>query len=75
MFSFHYYVTCYTLSISFRKESEVKNLLQHANLEEKDLLPETQVLYFTPGFHPEEDNIVLLELDATLLGSLQEGQR
>lgn len=57
-----------------RKESEVKSLLQHANLEEKDLLPETQVLYFTPGFQSEEDNIVLLELDAALLGSLQEGQ-
>ena len=53
-----------------RAESDVQALLQQANLRE-DLLPETQMLYFSP----EQDNVLLIELDKNLHNFFKEGQR
>ncbi|KAK8400509.1 hypothetical protein O3P69_003283 [Scylla paramamosain] len=57
-----------------RTESDVQALLQQANLREEDLLPEIQVLHFSPDFLPEQDNVLLIELDKNLLNLFKEGQ-
>ena len=54
-----------------RTEPDVQALLQQANLREEDLLPETQMLYFSP----EQDNVLLIELDKNLHNFFKEGQR
>ncbi|KAG0727391.1 Sister chromatid cohesion protein DCC1 [Chionoecetes opilio] len=61
--------------MALRSVSEVQALLQQANLKEEDLLPETQVLNFSPDFLAVQQAVVLLELDAELLHVFKEGQR
>lgn len=46
-------------------------MITHAKLEESDLLPLTQAIYFTGK--PEEYK--LMELNPLVLSSLQEGQK
>ena len=82
MFIIHIFLVCTCVKTNIesifktcRSESDVQTLLQHANVKEDDLLPETQVLHFSSDFLPEQDTVVLLELDTWLLNCFREGQR
>lgn len=49
----------------------MQTVIKHAKLEDADLRPLTQVIYFADKF----ENYRLLELNSSVMGALQENQR
>nr|XP_053651170.1 sister chromatid cohesion protein DCC1-like [Cherax quadricarinatus] len=58
-----------------RSLEDVRKLIHHAKLSEDELLPVTQMLEFTADFVEDNNDVVLLELDSTLLETIKQEQR
>lgn len=62
----------FTIIYSYvRNTEDVKVMIKHAKLEETDLNPLTQAIYFSSKC----EEYKLLELNSSLLNSLREGQK
>ncbi|KAG8332275.1 Sister chromatid cohesion protein DCC1 [Homalodisca vitripennis] len=64
-----------TLFLSFcyvRTPEDVKVMIKHAKLEEKDIKPITQAIYFT---NRTEEDYKLLEINPLVISALKEGQK
>ncbi|KAM7342859.1 sister chromatid cohesion protein DCC1 [Cochliomyia hominivorax] len=56
-----------------RTLEDVKGIIKHAKLDERNLTPVTQALYY-PSADIISDNLKLLELDDHMLGQIRDGQ-
>lgn len=58
----------------FRTSEDVLQMLEHAKIDNSELIPLTQSLYFSNTFG-DEDDLKLIEVDNDMLKYLNEGKR